>query len=66
MATLISASRAEMKEWRGKRMVRQKKTHTHRIVKKNDGGEDRKMKDTKMEGKRALDRWIEAKIVWIL
>lgn len=43
-----------------------KNTHTHRIVKKSDGGEDRKMKDTKMEGKRALDRWIEAKIVWIL
>lgn len=39
---------------------------THRIVKRSDGGKDRKMKDTKMEGKRAWDRWIEAKVVWIL
>lgn len=66
MATLISASRAEMKEWRGKRMARQKKPKKHRIVKRSDGGKDRKMKDTKMEGKKAWDRWIEAKIVWIL
>lgn len=54
MATLISASRAEMKEWRDQRKDRQKKNK--KIKKSQDRVKDylwkrKKMKATEMEGK---------------